>query len=596
MLLQRLVDYARRDGAELPFHRERLFDWHLALDEHGRSESSTLGSLATPDVKGKLRGVPHAVPSMTRTVGVAANLAADDAQYVLGWADEDSKPARVAQCHAAFADLIRRWATCETGRDDPIAQAVWSFYRDGGAASIERPEACAAKSGVLITVAGVPAYRSASVPGFWAEEVARSKGSAGDRGLCLACGEMRPLLNTLPGKVPARLVPGAANDASLVSVNEQVFGYDLTMQLATSPICMACGEAVTAGLTRALASEHSSTYGGQDSRMAWWTTEQTAFDPMAVLTKPSPSQVVTLLQAVHRGVAATVPDQDQVKFCSVSIGGNVARIVVRDWLEMPLSRAARNVGMWFADHELNPVRADGRPYHGLWQFTVVSGRWLRARNQYAEVGAKGADRPAGLHRDLVRAALRNTPLPPSLLVHLVHRVRTDGHLDDARAALIRLILTRHPLITEKPMPGLDHDNTTPAYVAGRTFAVLEQIQYDVSGGKLNTTYADRYFAGAISNPRAALVGGRRDATAWLRKLRGNPAKAGAAVRHEKELDKLFGLIGPDSDFPSRTTIRDQSLFLLGYHHQRADRFASIAAAAAAKTDTPDTTHSEDTPS
>jgi CRISPR-associated protein Csd1 len=122
------------------------------------------------------------------------------------------------------------------------------------------------------------------------------------------------------------------------------------------------------------------------------------------------------------------------------------------------------------------------------------------------------------------------------------------------------------------MPALDPTNTDPGYVAGRLFAALEQLQYDASGGKLNTTYGDRFFSGAVTNPRAAIVNGRRDANAWLRKLR--RIKPGAVVRHDKQLDELFGLVDAGAGLPGRTTLFQQSMFLLGYHHQRAHHFAS----------------------
>ena len=443
MLLPRLIEYARRDGAELPFHRERTFDWELALGLDGRPLSGTVQSLIPIEERGRPRGVAHWVPAAVRTVGVAANLAADDAQYVLGWADEDSKPVRVAQCHAAFVDLTRRWAESDTGRADPVAQAVHAFYRDAHPASIARPEGCS-------TTVLHDAHR------------------------------------------------GRAPDGRLVD------------------------------------------------------------DPL------------------HRA-----------KFCSLSVGGNVARVVVRDWVEMPLDQVVEHVELWFTDHEIASSRPGGRRHHGIGQFTVVCGRWLRDRKQYANLGAKGADRPDGVQKDLTRAALRDTPVPPSLLAHVVRRVRTDGHLDDTRAALLRLILTRHPGSTEKPMAELDPHNSDPAYVAGRLFELLEQIQYAASDGKLNTTYGDRYFAGAVSNPRAAIVGGRRDAIAWLRKLRRQPAKQGAVIRHEKELDQLFDLVNAGTGIPSRTTLRQQATFLLGYHHQRAHRFAAIEAAKAVRSTTPD---------
>lgn len=589
MLLQRLVEYAARDGAVPAFHRERSFDWELALGGDGRPLAPTLLPLTTRDPKGRPRGVPHTVPAMVRTVGVSANLAADDAQYVLGWGDDTTKPARVQQCHAAFVDLTRRWAERPAGPPDPTARAVWAFYRDGHADLLQRSQDCTAKAGVLISVDGQAAYRALSVPAFWAEEVSRAKGSAGAAGLCLGCGRSQPLLDTLPGKVPSRLVPGATNDAALVSVNERVFGYDLTTQLAASPMCVTCGEAVTAGLVRALGSRHSAVFPAQDTRMAWWTTGPTRFDPMAVLAEPA-EEVEALLQSVHRGAQLTEGDQT-VQFCSLSVGGNVARVVVRDWMEMPLVEVRASVARWFHDHAIDPAGRDGQRHHGLGRLALVCGRWLRGPGRYVDFGAKAADRPNEVHQALVRAALRGTPLPHSLLAHVVRRVRTDGHLDDPRAALLRLILTRHPYATEAPMPGLDPDDTTPAYVAGRTFAVLEQIQFDASGGGLNSTYGDRYFSGALGNPRAALVSGRSDARAWLRKLRRDPKKKGLVVRHEQELDRLFGLFGSDG-IPGRTTIREQAVFLLGYHHQRAHRFAAIAAAKAARTDAPD--HSEET--
>jgi CRISPR-associated protein Csd1 len=575
MLLHRLVEYAtaRTDAGTPPFHRDRVYSWQLELTGDGSLRSRELTRLAELDAKGKARGVRHTTPSAVRTMGVAANLAADDIQYVLGWCDPDSKPGRTAQCHTAFVDLTLRWADSAEGRADRVAQAVAAFYRSGAASGVVQEKEFASKQGVLIAVDGEPAYLARSVVPFWNAEVARRKGGGND-GLCLVCGTVGPLLDTVPGKVRAALVPGATNDAALVSVNERVFGYDLTTQLEATPLCLACGEAFSAGLLGVLESpQHSVSYGDQDSRLAWWVTGPDDLDAMSLIDSPDPARVVSLFSAVRQGgPRATV---DPTVFCSLSIGGNVARIMVRDWVEMPLVKLNENVAAWLDDQETAPRRAGGRRHHGLFQLVSVTGRWQGDRNRYADIGAKGADRPPDAQRDLVRAAIRGVPLPPSLLAHLVHRITTDGRIDDPRAALIRLCLTRHPSLpdSEKPMPGLDPASTDPAYVAGRTFAVLEQIQYDASGGTLNTTYADRFFAGAVTNPRAALVNGRRDATAWLKKLR--RARRGTATHREKELDGLFSLLDAGTGLPARTTLRQQASFLLGYHHQRADHFASL---------------------
>lgn len=572
MLLQRLVEYAADNTAAKPFHRERLFSWQLNLDSAGRPHRM-LQPLEHVDTRGKARPVAHTTPSMVRTVGVAANLAADDGQYVLGWDNSDTTPSRVAQCHHAFVDLVARWADSERGRTDGTAQAVAAFYRSGAITEVQRPEEYTAKQGVLIAVDGVLAYRAPSVVTFWTSEVARRKGGASE-GLCLACGQVRPLLDTVPGKVPARFVPGASNDAALVSINERVFGYGLTTQLGSTPLCAVCGDAVTGALVGLLGSNNAASYGGQDSRMTWWVTGGADATEMHLLDEPDPQRISALMHSVHSSRRTLDDDSLDAMFHSLTVGGNVARVMVRDWVEMPLPDLRANIARWFADHEISARWANQQRHHSIRRLALVSGRWLRRAQRYVELGTKGSGHPAEVHRDLVRAALRGTALPPSLLAHLVHRVCTDGHLDEPRAALIRLALTRSPYAPEKPMTAdLDDTNTDPAYVAGRVFAALEQLQYDASGGGLNTTYGDRFFAGAVLNPRAAIVNGRRDANAWLRKLR--RTRRGAAVRHEQQLDALFRLIDAAAGLPARTNLAQQSTFLLGYHHQRAHHFASL---------------------
>ena len=78
------------------------------------------------------------------------------------------------------------------------------------------------------------------------------------------------------------------------------------------------------------------------------------------------------------------------------------------------------------------------------KLVLVAGRWLRKEKRYAFIGAKGADRPDGLQRDLIRSAMRNVPVPPSVLAHLVHRVRTDGRMDTSLRAFSAPQYTSNP--------------------------------------------------------------------------------------------------------------------------------------------------------
>lgn len=568
MLLQRLVEYSdTRLGHARPFHREREFRWRLDLDLDGRPLSGELAPLV--DEQRRNRGLVLTVPAVVRTVGVAANLAADDAQYVLGWGDDTTKPARVAQCHNAFVDLVEKWATSDDGRDDEIAQAVAKFYRSGLASGLARPDEVTSKQGIVIAVNGELACRSDSVVAFWTAEVASRKGGrTGSRhGLCLVCGKYRELVETVPGKVPGRLVPGASNDTALVSVNERVFGYELTTGLESTPICFRCGDAVSTGLVAVLSSPHSIAPRGQNTRTSWWIIGDTDDDPIELLDKADPDDVATFLATIHTGVPDDDPPDMEV-FCSLSIAGNVARIMVRDWIEMPLIKVKRNVAAWFHNQEVASAWPTGRRHHPLWRLALATGRWYG--NRYADFGASGEARPHNVYQQLLSAALRKTAIPPAVLAHLVNRIRNDGHLDDTRAALLRLALTHGKTTKETVMPDLDPGNTDTAYQAGRAFALLEQIQNAAgSGERVNTTYGDRFFGGAITNPRAAIVAGSRNAKAWQKKLR--RTKPGLAVYFDKQLDEVFALIPEGKGLPAAMNLRQQAQFLLGYHHQRGHR-------------------------
>jgi CRISPR-associated protein Csd1 len=167
---------------------------------------------------------------------------------------------------------------------------------------------------------------------------------------------------------------------------------------------------------------------------------------------------------------------------------------------------------------------------------------------------------------------------------VVRRIRTDLHIDGHRAALLRVALNRHPLRTgQGPAAVLDEKQDNPAYLYGRLFAVLESLQIRAySRDDLpNTTFFHRYFAGAVANPRVALVQGHQLFPAWIKKLDGvarnggdDPASLGraekagrAAARFRARIrelqDRLDGPVQPLSDAES------QSWFVLGYFHQQA---------------------------
>jgi CRISPR-associated protein Csd1 len=584
MLLARLVEYARdpaREGGAVPppYYKAQRIRWILELNADGSLASGELQPLANPDDPVYRNGVEHVIPSITKTSGIAPQLAVGTPEYMFSWIADDGKPDRVHRAHQAFCELTAEWAAADPSGP---AQALHRFLSGEDLQRLTPPDKWNRADLVIVRVQGTPpvfVHETESAQRYWMH-VAAARKESGTVGLCLVCATTGELLRTIPQQLPARLVPQATQSASLVSVNKATHGFGLQEQLVHTPICARCGLAAMSALESLLSDQWKNTLTGQDTRMAWWVTGESDFslDPLDD-PRPLPEDVAQMLGASARGRRAAAFDADEMAmFCSVAIGGNVSRVVVREWIEMPLSRIQDNLAAWFADHQMIDAW-DGVPrYAGRGQMALVSGRWQPDRKTYAKPGSSGEDRPAGIYQALQRAALLGKPLPPKLLAHVIRRIRADGRLDTERAALIRLALVRRPGIRnpEAYMPILNPRNNEPAYLAGRVFAVLEDIQLSAARAAgddaPNVSFTDRYFARAVTSPAVALVTGRRDARAWLKKLRRD--RPTWAIRAEQRLDELFTQIAAAGGIPHGTVLADQAAFILGYHQQRAELRAS----------------------
>ncbi|WP_216895674.1 type I-C CRISPR-associated protein Cas8c/Csd1 [Nocardia alni] len=624
MLLQRLTAYADEHRGDIPpFHREREFRWKVDIPAAGGRITGPPVLEPVRDVDKPARGVVHTVPASTRTVAVAPQLAADDVQYVLGWGDDTTQSARVTQCHAAFVELTREWAATIPVAQDGVPHVLVELYRSGALAKIDRPQEIRAKDGVVLAVNGQFAYRSPSAAGFWKTQVGQRKGS-GRSGRCLVCGTCGALANTIPGKVPAALVPGASNDAALVSVNERVFGYDLVAQLTHTPICLSCADDVMVGLTGVLSSKHRLTLEGQDTRLAWWVTDTDESDQMDLVMEPDPAQVDAFFAALPQARERT--SRLKGRFCWLAVGGNVARIMVREWIDIALTSKNHNVVdhdsnivAWFADHKNTPRRTtpvrlrDGRDLPaGQWLHSPVAlaaclGRWDETTGRYRPFGARNTDRPEQALNQILRAAVLNEPVPAAMRAHLIHRVRNDGHIDDLRASLVRLALSRRPNKpkgTSVPM-SLDETCTETAYLAGRLFAVMEHAQRDAhyktrrtsqsdsaatesdsdaeqeqnQRREVNSSFGDKFRRRACETPRPILTQGWKDSAAWLTKIRRHQGEA-LARWHQNRLTDLYEKCDGIRGVPLRSSLTQQEHFILGYHHQLAYRTTKNTAAEA----------------
>lgn len=580
MLLHRLATMTPLDmgqGSEHTYARKRRVPWSLQLTADGALESVDLLPLEEPDQGrrsklGRLIEIPHA----SRTSGVAPCLGADDIQYVLGWVDDKSKPDRVRAAHDAFVALHEDFAAAYP--DDRVARAIRAFYVSGAVTRVRRPAAWTSKDSVVITVDGARSVASDNLWRYWSQVVegrksGTSQGGEARRGVCLVCGQVGPLLDRLPQQLPKALVPGADQDVALVSANKAIHTYDFSEGLGTSPICTGCGQRAVTNLGTLLTDRtHTFKFTGQRTALVWWTVGD-GDTRLIRLLNTTAARIAAELDSVLDGKPA--PPSNKDRFLSTTVSGNVSRLVVHDWLDMPLKQAHDSVGQWFKDHQIASLWGDADRRFSIWALIVCLGRWDDSgpRGSYAKLGDKSADRPQDAAYLLLRAALRGGPLPVALLGHLIRRIRVDGRTDDVRAGLLRLLLTRQieAPMEKKPMPGLDDDNHSPSYVAGRIFAVLESLQRSAYPGKdaPNLSFYGRYYSGAVANPNVALVAGEQLAPAWLKKLDGR-GRGGIAFIYKNRLSGLYDRLTEAGNIPARIGLTEQGSFILGYHHQRAD--------------------------
>jgi len=108
---------------------------------------------------------------------------------------------------------------------------------------------------------------------------------------------------------------------------------------------------------------------------------------------------------------------------------------------------------------------------------------------------------------------------------------------------------------------LNESYTHPAYVLGRLFAVLEKAQKEALGQNINATIKDRYFTSACASPASVFP-------TLLRLSHHHLAKAEYGGRIDRQIQDLLNMLDA-KPFPSRLSLDEQGVFVLGYYHQRA---------------------------
>ncbi len=526
------------------------------------------------------------LPDCKRASGIKPKLLADKCDYVFGYAESDKPVDKVAERHRQFKELIDRCA--EYTKDSSVLAIAkflnnWHPEIDNEKLIEKKIEPAQVVTFCVNYPDGstiIPADSQAgltSIESFWAKHSSGEDEESSKQAImtCLVTNQERPVEERLP--VVIKGVPnGQTSGTALVSANALPFtSYGLKNSL-TSPICREAGEGFAKALNYLLSNDDSKFILNNNVAFVFWTQNPTRAKS-AIWKNDQPKKIRDILVNALKGERRLANLQTN-RYYAVALSASGARVVVRDYIDIALDRAIQNLIDWFDAQELVDTwgeEDEKRKYLSIYRLSKCLYR-----------DAKKED-IARISTQLVRVAIQGGRLPQELLAQLVRRNRADRDINRDRATLIKLVLT-----TQYPnqMTNMNCLNEDPqfteqldraAYYCGRLLAQLEQIQIQALGRDVNATLIDRFYGAASATPGKVLGKLVEDAQPHLARIRKDKRGTYEALQQQME-DILCNISPEDGKFPTTLNTVQQSIFALGYYHQRAHNRKQAKDGAAAK--------------
>jgi CRISPR-associated protein Csd1 len=593
MMLQALYRLAQREQLmDDPDYEPKPVAWLIRLAPGGK----LLGiesTLVTPEGDGKKKPRPVAksfpVPCQSiRTSGDMAFFLVDKAEYVFGLDPNPDIPKRrspekLATRQKLFIDQIE---ACAKATNDEAVLAVLQFLNS--ITTAQKPDLSPeVEPNHLFAFVYDPdhdicVHQREAVRAYW-KDLRKPYASAEQSYRCLISGQsfsepgLFPLLKKVPG--------GTTSGVSLVSFNAAAFrsfGWDGNDNAPISPAAAdACGRALNRLLDPAYPDPRPDHFGGSlpkrhirispDTIVLYWTSDAKSdefVNQFFGFMEPDAGVVGDMYRSIYSGIAPTI--ENTSRFYALTLTGTQGRVIVRDWFESSVQDVAKNLARYFADLRIarNTKPAKDRPAPPALSFNTLI-------TSLAPLG-KADSIPDALATDLMNTALRGSRFPFSLMTKSIERWRAeigktewaDSLRRDARAALMKAVLNRTCQIKPEVTEMLDSENKDQGYLLGRLMAVIERLQ-QAALGDVNASVIDRYFAAASATPRAVFMRLQKNVPHYLKKMRDDERNRGLAMLLDKEQSAIIWNFRPDTGgYPASLPLQQQSLFILGYHHER----------------------------
>ncbi|WP_455109464.1 type I-C CRISPR-associated protein Cas8c/Csd1 [Porphyromonas sp.] len=431
-------------------------------------------------------------------------------------------------------------------------------------------------------------------------------------GLCLITGKRGNIIKThVPIEIPEKLASNRKNKCTLISFNKEAYCSYGKVQGNNAPISSEASYAFTTTLKALLEKGARTNYWIGQTCLVFWSSQQTpqqkeepldifrstsgmASDPDEKSSTPenttcNPRASVKKLQ---QALSSINQDQDTYiereypgRFYILGLMPNNSRLCVKLWMEGTIGEILSNTLQHLDD--LNIVGSNGigdetfAPPRSL-KSIIKSTLCIPPGKQDSEVSF-----PSHIVQGLLESIIKGLPYPIALQNACLERIRHERSKKDAkgrrlspitemRVALLKACFNRKHRNNDnikKLTMALDPTNDTPAYLAGRLFFILEDVQKQAISYDINSSIADRYFSRAAGDPNVVFGELLGKANYHLRKLERSSGKPHFA---RTEIEAILDLLPQEviSQKESQGAIKhrldEESLFAIGYYHQRAE--------------------------
>jgi len=565
-MLQALIAYAEREKLGDANFESVGVRWLIPLDHQGKLAGGPIPLMEDPnDKKPKPKRLQRPKSDPDFISHGRSYFLCDSLERSLLFAEDDEKRRKRKLNQSYFIGLLDAAANDCPSVAEALRQLA-AFLRDATQLGELHEQLVALKAkpseNVTFAVAGRNLIDSEELQDWWRRRAEKERGQQEtEKSVCLASGKYGPVCRT------TGFIKLLGEDTKLISFNKECPAFESfgLSQAANAPISFDSEVNFRAALNALIEKSRQQRLVFNNTVHLHWARQPLDYDPLDILANADEQAVVTLLKSIHAG--QTSPAFDDNAYYALSLSGNGARVMVRDWLECTVPEVRQHVAKWFQDlgiisPESTGVKRDFKFYALL--FGMV-------RKELDELSPQ-------ISTQLLHSALRGTPLPQSALAAALKRQQIEPSGEDAlrtavivaRLALIKACLLRSPnsqnnnthtkdtIMTEC----LNPESSDSAYLCGRLFAVFDRLQY-LAQGSVNAGVVERYYASASVTP--ALVMGR-----LFRNAQFHLAKAGGGVAENvrKDFEEISCALG--DQFKPTLTLEEQGRFALGYYHQKAE--------------------------